>query len=174
MELKQQPQENVKYIIRIANTDLDGMKPILTALRKVRGVSYAFSYLVCTLAKVDMHAKAGALREEEVQRISAVLKDPLVAGAPAWMLNRKKDPELGTTRHVVGTDLALAVENDIKRMKMIKSYRGWRHSIGQPTRGQRTRSNFRRNKGKVVGVAKKKIVPGAAPAKDEGKKKGKD
>jgi small subunit ribosomal protein S13 len=44
-------------------------------------------------------------------------------------------------------------------MKKIRSYRGVRHGIGLPVRGQRTKSNFRRNKGKVsLGVAKKETT----------------
>jgi small subunit ribosomal protein S13 len=40
-------------------------------------------------------------------------------------------------------------------MKRIRSYKGVRHSLGLPVRGQRTRSNFRKNKGKVLGVKRK-------------------
>ena len=39
--------------------------------------------------------------------------------------------------------------------------------MGAPVRGQRTRSNFRRNKGKVIGVVKKKEAAQAAPAKED-------
>ncbi len=53
----------------------------------------------------------------------------------------------------------------------MRSYKGIRHIHGQPVRGQRTRSNFRRNKGKVVGVVKKKVAP-AAGDKEGGKKEG--
>ena len=51
----------------------------------------------------------------------------------------------------------MAVEFDIKMMKMIKSYKGVRHAIGQPVRGQRTKAHFR--KGSSLGVIKKKILP---------------
>jgi small subunit ribosomal protein S13 len=44
-------------------------------------------------------------------------------------------------------------EFDIKRMKQIKSYKGMRHSLKQPVRGQRTRSHFRTT-GVAVGVKK--------------------
>ena len=61
---------------------------------------------------------------------------------------------------------------DIKRLKKIRSFRGWRHALGQPTRGQRTRSHFRsKKKGKSIGVTKKKVE--AAPEAKEGKGKGK-
>jgi len=42
-------------------------------------------------------------------------------------------------------------------LKKMKSYKGWRHSLGQPVRGQRTRSHFR--KGSAIGVMKTKAKP---------------
>ena len=56
---------------------------------------------------------------------------------------------------MTGTDLELQTEFDIKRMKKIKSYKGVRHSAGQPVRGQRTKSHFRKNKAKSGGIKKK-------------------
>jgi small subunit ribosomal protein S13 len=67
---------------------------------------------------------------------------------PIWLKNRRKDYETGVDKHLLGTDLDLTQENDIKRLKKVKAYRGIRHIHGQPSRGQRTKSNFRRNKGK--------------------------
>ena len=61
---------------------------------------------------------------------------------------RCEDYETGVDKHLLGTDLDVTQENDIKRLKKIKAYRGIRHIHGQPSRGQRTKSNFRRNKGK--------------------------
>ena len=54
-----------------------------------------------------------------------------------------------------GSDLELARDFDIKRLKKIKSYRGIRHVAGLPTKGQRTRANFRKNKKKGAGIKKK-------------------
>ena len=51
--------------------------------------------------------------------------------------------------------MAFTQDNDIKMMKKMRSYKGIRHSLGLPVRGQRTKSNFRKNKGKVLGVRKK-------------------
>jgi len=76
------------------------------------------------------------------------------------MLNRRKDYETGEDKHLLSSDLAFTKDNDIKMLKKIKSYKGMRHAFGLPVRGQRTRSNFRRNKGKVTGVQKKKIKSG--------------
>jgi len=50
-------------------------------------------------------------------------------------------------------------------MKKTKSYKGLRHQWGLPVRGQRTKANFRKNKGKSsLGVQKKRVK---APAKKE-------
>jgi small subunit ribosomal protein S13 len=71
------------------------------------------------------------------------------------MLNRKKDPEDNLDRHLIGSSLTFTQDNDIKMLKKIKSYKGLRQSLGLPARGQRTKSNFRKNKGKVLGVKRK-------------------
>ncbi len=158
---------NLKYIVRIIETELDGNKPILDALRKIKGVSFSLANAVCSVTGIDKHKKVGYLNEAELKTISDAIKNPLDYKMPLWMLNRRKDPIEGTDRHLTAINLSLANEDDVKRLKSIKCWRGIRHMYGQPTRGQRTRSNFRKNKGKVVGVAKKRI----APAKAEGGKK---
>ncbi len=158
---------NLKYIVRIVETELDGNKPTIDALRKIKGVSFSLANAVCSVTGIDQHKKVGYLDDGELKKISEAIKNPLGHNLPAWMLNRRKDPVEGTDRHLTAVNLSLANEGDIKRLKSIKCWKGVRHMYGQPVRGQRTRSNFRRNKGKVVGVAKKK----AAPAKAEGGKK---
>jgi len=57
----------------------------------------------------------------------------------------------------VGPDWDVAVQDDINRMKRIRSYKGIRHEKGKKVRGQRTRSNGR--KGLAVGVIKKREAP---------------
>jgi small subunit ribosomal protein S13 len=76
------------------------------------------------------------------------------------MLNRRKDYETGEDIHLLSSDLAFTQDNDIKMMKKMKSYKGMRHARGLTVRGQKTRANFRRNKGKVAGVQKKKAKTG--------------
>jgi small subunit ribosomal protein S13 len=121
-------------------------------LARVKGVGINLAHAACRVANVPVEKKAGTLSDTEVKRIDEILKNPAAAGIPAWLLNRRKDPETGQQRHVLSGDLQFAVENDIKIMKKIKCYKGVRHMLGQPVRGQRTRSNFRKNKGKVLGV----------------------
>lgn len=148
--------KDFKHLVRIANTDLNGAKSIITALRNIKGINFMFSNIVCHLAKIDPKKRAGELLDQEVAKINDIISDPPKFGIPSWMLNRRKDYESGTDKHLLTADLTFANENDIKTMKKIKSYCGMRHMIGQPVRGQKTKNNFRANKGKVhLGVKKK-------------------
>ncbi|RMF55991.1 30S ribosomal protein S13 [Candidatus Woesearchaeota archaeon] len=149
-----------KHIVRIVNTDLDGNKPIVHAMRKIKGVSFMLANAVCALAGVDKQKKTGTLLDPEIKKIDEILKNPKKFGAPSWMLNRRRDYETGEDLHILTTDIKFIRDNDIKRMKMIKSYKGFRHAYGLPVRGQRTKSNFRKNKGKGLGVQKKKVKSG--------------
>ena len=145
----------IKHFVRIANTDLEGNKSIGNALTKIKGISFMFSNLVCKLAGIDQKKKSGLLSEDETKKLEGVVLDPVKHGAPKWMLNRKFDPEDGKDRHLITANLKYIQENDVKFMKKMKSYRGMRHAVGLPVRGQRTKSNFRRSKGKVMGVKRK-------------------
>lgn len=156
-----QAKDDLRYIVRIANTDLDGKKPIGHALLKIRGVGFMFANAVCRLSKIVPTKKAGELTGDEIEKMNSVLKDPSSGGLPTWMLNRRNDVEEGKTAHLLTGDLVFATQNDIKRLKKVRSYRGVRHSFGLPVRGQRTKSNFRRNKGKGLGVIRKKVQPSA-------------
>ena len=160
------PNQEFKHIVRIANTDVDGNKPIGHALTSIKGISFMFSNLVCRLAHVDKSKKSGTISDDELKRLDDIIKDPQKFGAPEWFFNRRKDPEDNISRHLISVNLTFTQSNDIKLMRKIKSYKGVRHSLGLPVRGQRTRSNFRKNKGKVhLGVQRKGV------AKPEGKGK---
>ena len=153
--MPEEQKQELKYFVRIANTDLDGNKPIQLALTKVKGVGFMFANAILNAAKIEKTKKAGYLPDSDVGKIDEAIRDPLKFGIPVWLFNRKNDPEDGTNKHLAGSALTFTQDNDIKIMKKIKSYKGIRHSLGLPVRGQRTRSNFRKNKGKVMGVKKK-------------------
>lgn len=153
--MAEEQKQELKYFVRIANTDLDGNKPIQQAMIKIKGISFMFSNAVLKAATIDKAKKAGYLSDEQAGKIDEIIREPLKFGIPSWMLNRKKDPEDNLNRHLTGSTLTFIQDNDIKMMKKVKSYKGIRHSFGLPVRGQRTRSNFRKNKGKVMGVKKK-------------------
>ena len=148
-------KQELKYFVRIANTDLDGNKKIHQALTKIKGINFMFAHAILNVARIDGTMKAGYLSEEQTNKIDDVIKDPKNFEVPAWLYNRKKDPEEGSDKHLTGPTLTFTQDNDIKMMKKVKSYKGIRHILGLPVRGQRTKSNFRRNKGKVLGVKKK-------------------
>ena len=151
-----QAGEQLKHLVRIANTDIKGTQQILYGLKKVKGVGFMFANAVCKMAKMDPAKKTGALSDEEIKKIETVIKNPVKYNFPVWMLNRRKDMDTGEDKHLSTSDLRFTLETNIKQMKKIRSYKGVRHMFGLPVRGQRTRSNFRPNKGKVKGVQKKK------------------
>jgi small subunit ribosomal protein S13 len=164
-------EQEVKHIVRILNTDLKGEKTLSNALRGIKGISFMLSAAICKITKLDENKKAGLLSDGEISKIEAVAREPIKAGVPVWMLNRRRDYETDLDMHLLGTDVKFVQENDIKLLKKIKSYRGLRHMKGLPVRGQRTRSNFRTNKGKgSLGVIRNKTAaPAAAPAADKKK-----
>ncbi len=164
------PSPSFKHIVRVVNVDLPGNKSIHWALTNIKGIGINFADALCSLAQVPKEAKAGNMTEEQIKQLNDIITNPLHYGFPSWMLNRRKDFETGEDQHLITGTLAYVQDNDIKFMKKIRSYKGVRHIQGQPVRGQRTRSNFRRNKGKVVGVVKKKVAPGAG--EEGGKKEG--
>ena len=106
----------------------------------------------CKNLGFDKNKKIGSLSKEEIEKINSFVKKPNV---PEYLLNRRKDFETGENKQMVGNDLELQKEFDIGRLKKIKSYRGQRHVLGLPMRGQRTRSHFRKNKKKGVGIKNK-------------------
>ena len=158
--MPEEQKQELKYFVRIANTDLDGNKPIHHALIKIKGISYMFSNAICNVAGIEKTKKAGYLSDDEANKIDEIIKEPSKFKIPSWLFNRKKDPEENLDKHLVSSTLSFMQDNDIKMMKKMKSYKGVRHSLGLPVRGQRTRSNFRRNKGKVMGVKKKEGTKG--------------
>ena len=58
---------------------------------------------------------------------------------------------------MITNELIFSKEQDIKFLRRIRCYKGVRHALGLPVRGQRTRSNFRKNKGKAMGVKRAKV-----------------
>lgn len=153
---KREKPKKIEYekIIRIAQTDIDGGKQLYTGLTRIKGVSWSLANATCNKLGFDKKRKIASLSTEEIRKIEEFIKKPEV---PEFLLNRRKDLDSGQNLHLLGSDLDLRKEFDIKRLKKIKSYRGLRHALGQPVRGQRTRGHFRQ-KGKSVGVIKKAKV----------------
>ncbi len=154
---KSEDEQKFNLIVRIGGTDIDGNKPLFMGLRKIKGVEEPFANMVCHVTGLSKDKQIGVLTPDEIQTITDVLKNPLNYGAPNWLLNHCNDMETGEDAHYVGTNLRLKVDEDTKLLKKIKTYKGLRHSWRVPVRGQRTKSNFRKNKGKAVSVKKTTI-----------------
>lgn len=150
VEKTEEKQIKEEKIIRILEKDIEGNMQIYPGLTKIRGVSWGFSNAICNILGLDKKRKIASLTKQEIEKISEFIKNPKL---PKFLLNRRNDFDTGKNLHLIGSDLDLRKEFDIKRLKKIKSYKGLRHALGQPVRGQKTRSHFRENK--TVGVMNK-------------------
>ncbi len=143
-----------KYIVRIADTDLDGNRPVIYAIQGIKGIGYRVAEGIVKRMGVNPREKIGNLSDEDIEKIRKVIEEDLEEILPSWMRNHRKDFFTGEDNHILSTDLDLQKQDDINRLRRIKCYRGIRHEKGLPVRGQRTRSNGRR--GLAVGVVRRK------------------
>ena len=123
---------------RIAGVDIPEKKKITYSLRYIHGIGPASAEEICKQAGIDPDRKANDLNDEELSAINALID----------------------TSFVVEGALRRQVQQDIQRLKDIRSYRGDRHRRGLPVRGQRTRCNARTRKGRKKTVAGKKGLKG--------------
>jgi small subunit ribosomal protein S13 len=119
---------------RIIGIDIPGKKKLFVSLTYIYGVGIPRSHAIISKLGLDGNKHADKLTGDEISRINALLQ----------------------SEYVVEGDLRRQVQNDIKRLINIHSYRGMRHRVGLPVRGQRTRTNSRTRKGKRKTVAGKK------------------
>jgi len=153
METKHLQEKKIEdRIVRILSKDLEGKMAIYVGLTKIKGISWAISNAICKKLGIEKSKKIGSFTDDEIKKINEFMKN---SNFPLNIINRRKDFETGKDMHLIGSDLELKKEFDIKRLKKIKSYRGIRHTFGQPVRGQRTRSHFRSNRRKGAGIKKK-------------------
>jgi small subunit ribosomal protein S13 len=153
-----------KEIVRIARTGIDGTKPVSKAVTALKGVGDMYANAVADQLGYE-NEKIGDLSEEEIDEIEETIKNPDEANVPDWLRNRRKDRETGEDTHLIESDLELKEEFDIRRLKQTGTYRGWRHKIGLPVRGQKTKSSFR--SGSKVGVDTASIKEEASASGDE-------
>lgn len=144
--------EDFNYIVRMANTDIDGLKYTVIGLQSIKGVGKRVSQIIAKKAAIDPSAKIGSLDDATIANLEKLVLS-YVEYAPNWAVNRQMDYETGADMHLLGNDLNIIQTDDINRMQMARSYRGVRHSTNHKVRGQRTRSNGR--KGLGLGVKRK-------------------
>jgi small subunit ribosomal protein S13 len=123
---------------RIAGIDIPEKKKIGVSLRYVFGIGPKVALDILREVGIDAERRTNELKEQEIAAITAVIDAKIV----------------------VEGALRRQIQQDIQRLKDIKSYRGDRHRKSLPVNGQRTRSNSRTRKGKKKTVAGKKGVKG--------------
>ena len=121
---------------RLLGVDIPNDKPTHISLRYLYGVGDKVAMELCHKAGVDPQKHARELHEEELSRLATLLERDYTVEGPLRRL----------------------VQQNITRLKDIKCYRGLRHRLGLPVRGQRTRTNARTRKGVKKTVAGKKGV----------------
>lgn len=145
--------EELKYIVRILNTDLDGNRSVQMALTGIKGVGRRNAAVLTQQAEIDPSKTLGLLSDETISRLRTVV-EAANEHLPVWMKNRRKDLLSGEDKHLMGTDLMLTRREELDIMRKTRSYKGIRHERGLRVRGQRTRSTGR--KGATVGVSRKR------------------
>ncbi len=121
---------------RVAGVDIPANKRIEFSLRYIHGIGPKIALDVLKEAQIDVGVKAKDLSEEEITRIGGIID----------------------RNYQVEGQLRRMVQSNIARLKDIKCYRGIRHRVHLPVRGQRTRTNARTRKGPKKTVAGKKGV----------------
>ncbi len=119
---------------RISGVDLPREKRVEIGLTYIYGIGLTSSKRILKEANVNPDTRCSNLTDEEVKRISEVIN---------------------ATQTVEG-DLRREVALNIKRLQEIGCYRGKRHRVGLPVRGQKTKTNARTRKGPKKTVANKK------------------
>ena len=145
-------KDDFKYIVRIANTDLDGDKAVVNALTAIKGVGDRVAEVVVNKTGIPRNEKIGNLSDEDIERLEEHVLE-LSDHTPGWLLNKQRDVWTGEDLHLLASEWDMRRQEDINILKKIRCYRGIRHEKGQKVRGQRTKAHGRT--GLTVGVVKK-------------------
>ncbi len=121
---------------RILGIDIPNDRKIVISLTYLYGVGGQTARELCHKAAVDPDKKARDISDQEISRLTAILERDYVVEGP----------------------LRRQVQQNINRLRDIRCYRGIRHRVGLPVRGQRTKTNARTRKGPKKTVAGKKGV----------------
>lgn len=139
---EEEAEEEIRYFVRIGQTDLDGTKSVERALTDMNGIGHRAARVIAEKAGVDRRAVFGKLDDDTIEDIVAGVEG-YAEEVPDWMTNHRNDFFTGEVTHETGNELEMSRRQDINRMQMIDSYKGVRHKRGQKVRGQRTKSTGR-------------------------------
>ncbi|MEO2084700.1 MAG: 30S ribosomal protein S13 [Marinoscillum sp.] len=120
--------------MRIAGIDIPDNKRGEIALTYIFGIGKSSAQKILFNAGIDLSKKVNDWSEEESNKIRNIISES----------------------YKIEGDLKSEVRLNIKRLLDIGCYRGIRHRIGLPLRGQKTKNNSRTRKGKRKTVANKK------------------
>ncbi len=134
--------EDLRYFVRIEQTDLDGTKSVERALSELPGIGRRSARVIADDVGVDRRDTLGRLDDDEIDDIVEHVKGFADEHAD-WLANHRRSFYTGETEHVIGNDVELTRRQNINRLQMIRAYRGIRHERGQKVRGQRTKSTGR-------------------------------
>lgn len=119
---------------RIAGADLPDNKRVEIALTYVYGIGRSRANEILAATGVVPAKRVRELTEDEIAELRREIEG----------------------KYMVEGDLRRRVRGDIQRLKDINCYRGIRHKVGLPVRGQKTRSNARSWKGSRASKSGKK------------------
>ncbi len=124
---------------RISGVDIPENKRIEISLTYVFGIGKNTAKTILNNAKIDLNKRVKDLDDAELAEIRKQIEDLHLP---------------------VEGELKRIINQNIRRLMDVKSYRGLRHRLGLPARGQRTRSNARTRKGKkkTVGGLKRSLT----------------
>lgn len=148
--------KELRHILRIADTDLDGTLKVGYALSNIKGIGVRLAHAILRKVNINPETRLGFLPEADVEKLEDIITNPARHGFSGWLFNRPKDVETGKDLHLIGPDLDLRVKSDIEEMKKARSWRGYRHAYNLKVRGQRTKATGR--KGKAMGVKRKVLM----------------
>lgn len=122
---------------RVAGIEISNDKRVWVSLLDIYGIGEVSAKEICDKTGIDRDIFVKDLTEMELDRIRKCIEDG----------------------YVVEGELRQGIFRNIKRLKDIRTYKGIRHKLGLPVRGQRTRHNARTRKGKSrpVGGLKRKL-----------------
>jgi len=156
------PEKRAMNVVRLGETNLDGNRKVSSALLEIKGVSFSIARIISDISGLG-EKRVSELSEHELHKLEDIIIHLDKHKIPSWLYNRRRGPEKGETVHLTTSQLELTRRMDIDRMKKTRTYKGVRHMLGQPVRGQRTRSSFRTEG--TVGVQRKAAKAAQAAAR---------
>jgi small subunit ribosomal protein S13 len=119
---------------RVLGVELPNQKKVFVALRYIYGIGPTKADEILAATEIDPDKRVKDLGEDEIRKVTQYINENLK----------------------IEGELKQEVQKNIKRLVEIGSYRGRRHRLGLPVRGQRSKTNARTRKGRKAGIGKKR------------------